>query len=1084
MIKKALLASAIGALLPVKSVMAGEDIRITMMQEMAKKIEARVNQVNQLAQDPNNWEESNGRRFLRFGEYLYPMTPDNKPLFMPFVLGSSYEENVAYADRSAEAMFDFVKAPWRLTNEQDGVYVYHDQFGQNYLEWIENDKLCSVRYLAGSGVSTTNQDCKLFDEKQTNAIGFIDDLEVTNHLSGTFAAQIRFVQNQTSEPYGNEEKSQQKLVTHREALLVVTPEKESLDEKSILVYIYKDGQLLEKRVLNNPSQLLSADRTVEDERPDILYSKRSYSTVLPWNYVEKGLSLRFETYDMREGELAADSIEFGAPMHVEMPMVRIGMLTEPPAAKPLETRMANHGSELFQRFPLATMTISPYLPVKLDKVVTAYGEVEEEYSQYDHPDVYSGDMRENITKALIQTGINNANFGVPSTAGTHQWQPANFPTVVIGHSIGRYLNKKGEVVDVTHGLSGGNGMALLVDSTGNEVTHEIGHAFSLWHWPGGPDVYYHSTTSGWGYDAYRGRMADNIVWYNRGYDDRDFKGLVGYQKDPMAGGDFDSSASSYPLFTGYTAKVTQDYLTGHDLLDLSTKSGFTHWDENAQTMVEVEQTSKLKPRVSGVDVMTMVGYYDPTKQNLSYIYPPMYGASGNVFDLPQPQVGQCWAEVSYAGGKLEKVALDGRRLDGNMSNKFHINLERSANPESMTIFCPERLLEDVVREAILADVDQERFFDWGENNRNGNPGDVFHYHRNGRIELFELQNHHYWYFPGSGQSNSEWKFIGYFDDLVDQYVAEQQPSYEDFGKVELTTRQFEMSDEYPQRAVSFGKDHDGYAQGVEDTLTFAQISQLHNIDYASVAEFERAVLAQGQYQLFGQNASVLSVKQMEAGFVGALFAQSNPETGTRDYFMMKRANAGAMPTDQLSNQDWKYLGNAETYVNFDLNPIRVERKGLDHSARLKAYYGVEEVLTAEQAGITSTPYQLFKTRLKDDQLGYFLQKTAGVVTEMPNGEFSNAEWHFVGSDNSLNETLSRWLNRDEFEQDVMTWYRQDAIGEYGDTGKVGDVFLYDFHDGKRHYYQLKTNGYGYFPWPDKPNMDDWSNHNWQYLTSF
>ncbi|EDP59636.1 M66 family metalloprotease [Vibrio sp. AND4] len=1084
MIKKALLASAIGALLPAYSATADEDIRNTMMQEMAKQIEARVEQVNQLAQNPDNWEEHNGKNFFRLGEYLYAMTPDHKPIFMPFVLGSSHEENAAYADRSAEAMFDFVKAPWRLTNEFNGVYVYHDQFGQNYLEWIENNKRCSVRYLADGGVNTTNQDCKPFDEKQTEAIGFIDDQDVTNHLAGTFKAQVRFVQNQISEPYGNTEKSQQKLITHREALLVITPEKESIDEKNILAYIYKDGQLLEKRVLSNPSQLLSADRTVEDERPDILYSKRSYSTVLPWNYVENGLSLRFETYDMREGELAADSIEFGPPTHLEMPMVRVGMLTEPPAAKPLETRMANYGSELFQRLPLASMSISPYLPVKLDKVVTAYGEVEQEYSQFEKPDIHSGDLRENITKSLIQTGINNANFGVPSTAGTHQWQPAHFPTVVIGHSIGRYLNKKGEVVDVTHGASGGNGMVLLVDSTGNEVTHEIGHAFSLWHYPGGPDVYYHSTTSGWGYDAYRGRMADNVVWYNRGYDGRDFKGLVGYQKDPMAGGNFDSNSNNYPLFTGYTSKVAQDYLATYDLLDMSTESGFTHWDESAQTMLEVKETSKRKPRITGVDVVTTVGYYDPTKQHLSHIYPPMYGASGNVFDLPEPQVGQCWAEITYANGKFEQVALDGHRLDRRMSNKFHINLERSAEPESLAVFCPERLLEDIVREAILADVGQEHFFDWDDNKQKGNPGDMFRYHRNGRIELFELQTHRYWYFPDSGQSNHQWKFIGYLDELIDQYVAEQQPSFEELGKVKLTTRQFEVTDEYPQRTVTFGKDHDGYALGVEDSPTFAQIKQLTNADYSSVAEFERAVLTQNEYQRFGQHSSILSAKQIKAGFIGALFSHRNPDSGTLDYFMMKRTNAGAMPIDKVSNQDWKYLGDAETYVNFDLNPIRVERKGLDHDARLKAYYRVEEILSAEQAATTNVPFQLFKSSLKGGQQGYFLQKSAGDASEMPTDEFSNSEWHFIASDHSLDETLTRWLERDEFEQDVANWYRQEKLRAHGETGEVGDIYLYDFHDGKRHYYQLKNDENGYFPWPDKPNMDDWSNHNWQYLTSF
>lgn len=52
--------------------------------------------------------------------------------------------------------------------------------------------------------------------------------------------------------------------------------------------------------------------------------------------------------------------------------------------------------------------------------------------------------------------------------------------------------------------------------------------------------------------------------------------------------------------------------------------------------------------------------------------------------------------------------------------------------------------------------------------------------------------------------------------------------------------------------------------------------------------------------------------------------------------------------------------------------------------------------------------------------------------------------------------LNHWLAWDEFEQYVLNWYQQDRLSIYGDTGKMGDVFLYNFHGGKRHYYQLKT----------------------------
>lgn len=1087
--KKMLLASLLGSMLAGAHASASVgDVRVKMMDEIASQVKERLQLIQEMAKEPANWENRNGQRFFRFGDYLYLMSSENKPLFMPLVLGSSYDENIAYADRSAEAMFDFIQSPWRLVNEQDGVYIYHDQFGTSYMNWDLHRPPCAVRYIAGSGISVNQKNCLPYDQKKTDAIGFIDDEPITNHLVGSYAARIQFIQNQSSEAHGNSDKFQQKLVTHREALLIVTPEKGTPDEKSVVLSIFKDGELVEKRVLDNPYQIMTADRTVKDDRPDIVFSKRSYSTVLPWNYIEKGLSLQLDTYDMRRGELLADSIEFSAPIHMEMPMIRIGMLTEPPAAKQLETQMANYGAELFQRYPFATMTISPYLPVQFDKIVTAFGEVETEYSEFAKPGVYSGDLRENITKSLIQTGINNANYGVTSTAGTSQWQPAHFPSVVIGHSIGRYLNDDNEVVDVTHGLSGGNGMALLVDAVGNEVTHEIGHAFSLGHWPGGPDYYYHSTWSGWGYDAYRGRMSDNLIWSNRGYDDRDFKGLVGYQKDPMGGGNFDSSASAYPIFTNYTSKIMQDYLVKYDLLDMQSETGYVRWDSQQESMVDVVETDKLKPRLLDANVMTMVGYYDPSQQNMSYIYPPMYGASGKVYDLPEPSVGQCWTDVTYSNGSVDRIGLAGTRIDSRMSNKFHINIERAAQPKEMTIYCPERSLSDIVREVILAEVQQERFFDWGENNRTGQPGDIFHYQRNGRLELFELKQNHYWYFPETGLSNSEWQFIGYFDELVEQYRVEQKPSFEDLGQIELATHQFKFTDLYPQAAVTFGKDFAGYARAIESVLTFDAHSQLATQRFAHLAEFEKAILAVPQYQLFGQSVQIFNQNEPKSQFIGTIHALNNPVTGTRDYFMRKRAVASDMPTNQTSNEDWKYLGQAEDYVNFALNPMSLSRTMADHDQRMAAYYDVDAPLTVEMASQTMKPYQLFVTKLADGQKGYFLQKTLGHSSPMPTDAQSDSNWRFIASTNTLNAQLTQWQDRAQFEQDALAWNQQETMGEWGDNqqrGQIGHYYLYDFkNDGKRHYYRLKTERYSYFPWPSTTNPAESSNHNWQYLTHF
>lgn len=49
-----------------------------------------------------------------------------------------------------------------------------------------------------------------------------------------------------------------------------------------------------------------------------------------------------------------------------------------------------------------------------------------------------------------------------------QEQPQLTQSVVTHHARGKYSNG-----DVTHGLSGGNRMLTLIDSVGNEFSHEI-----------------------------------------------------------------------------------------------------------------------------------------------------------------------------------------------------------------------------------------------------------------------------------------------------------------------------------------------------------------------------------------------------------------------------------------------------------------------------------------------------------------------------------------------------------------------------------------------------------------------------------
>ncbi|MEC6907235.1 M66 family metalloprotease [Photobacterium piscicola] len=1048
------------------------------LEQMKTRVLQRIIEAQKLINDPANIEIRNGQRFLKYNGYLYPITVNNLPSFMPFVDGFDY------ADRSAEAMFDFIQMPWKLVNQMDGVYIYNDQFGYTYLEQWDKDKQCNVQYLVGDKdlVSTASKDCLPYNAALIDAYGFIDEQPITNHLSGDFAAQIRFIQNQTAEPFGNDEKEQQRIVSQREALLVVTPMAND-EPKSVELKIFKDGVLLETRQMTNPLQILESDRANHDDRKDVVYSKRSFTTVLPWNWVEKGLSLQFSTYSGLSGELTADRIDFAAPAHLDLPMIRIGMLTEPPAAKPLELQTAHYGSELFQRFPLASMTISNYLPIKLDKVVMSNGDIKTKYSEYAAPGIHSGDMREDITKSLIQLGIANANYGVASS-GASQWQADNYPAIVIGHSVGRYKNDKGNIGDYTHGLSGGNGMVLLADTTGNEVTHEIGHALSMGHYPGGHVNATHGATTGWGYDAYRGYMADNLNWWSKvngdyGYGDimvTPYKTHYGYGADPMGGGGFDSSTSSYPLFTGYSSKRIQHYLETKDYLDTTATSGYSHWNTIEQQFEAVSTTTKLKPIAQGVDVMTVVGFYDPQQTNTSYIYPALYGSSGNVYELPQPVAGQCWATVTYSDNSQQVIGLDGSRKNSGLSNKLHFNLARDRVPKTVTIDCPQTSLETIVRSELLTQFAQDRFYAWGENNRWGEIGDVFEYHRNGRVELFELKKQHYWYFPGAGESNSEWAFVGY----LDQFITDKQPdiNFDDLGQVRLDSRSFIANTEYPAAAITIGKGQ-GYDLAIESQKSLAEQSDLAHLDFETLPLFDQWVA--DRYGNGELNNGVTHKRKR----AGAAYVYINKELNTRDYFLMKTVTAGEFPTDHRSNNDWKYLGSAESYVNFDFNPLILNRDMVSNVERIQHYFKQSALFTWDQRTITtwdSSNSAVFINPTAEGINEYFIQRIPAQGGEFPTNKASNRDWIYVADDNLLNQlVLEMSTNQAVFEQLALDWYKQDSFGNWGDNGKkgnIGDIYTYDFRDGKTHYYRLKTTHYGYFPWPSD---QDPSNGNWHYI---
>lgn len=530
---------------------------------------------------------------------------------------------------------------------------------------------------------------------------------VRNDLNGNLPAMVQFVQSHSVDPSGNAAKSMPRLTSEREALVLFTPDPEQGEVKSLTLSVSVDGQTKPAITLRHPDELPEADRNSSDERPDVRYSRRAWSAVLPWDWVKPGLSLSVSDDRGRNGVLAGNTIEFAAPAELVINNVRLGLLTDPPRSTGhyMLLEPARAGTDYFQTIPASRLIIAKYDEVILQKVMVASGTIYDTVSAVEGS-VYAGDMRENTAKSTFSVGINLANWGVTSSSMQSQHQPQVTQSVVVHHARGVYQNG-----EVNHGLSGGNSILTLYDSVGNEFSHEIGHHYGLGHYPGQnvePINTWdrHHAESGWGYIGHRLRMRANLDWAQYKPDRvPHFQEHYNYNFDSMSGGWPGSSLSRYTHYTGYSTFLKIQPSLDKAVLAADSPTGYRKWDAATQQM-EVFQpklpTSDQvwyngvdgnfpKPRRQGITVFTLLGGYDPVN-GIGLLYPPARSNWGNVFDLPQASTeateDQCWLSVDYAGGRNQRIALAPHRMQSNSNaNKLHVQVAADEQPQQASLHC-------------------------------------------------------------------------------------------------------------------------------------------------------------------------------------------------------------------------------------------------------------------------------------------------------------------------------------------------------------------------------------------------------------
>ena len=328
-------------------------------------------------------------------------------------------------------------------------------------------------------------------------------------------------------------------------------------------------------------------REGELDNNGLRYARDAWSVDLPAEWIRPGLVLRFRQ-GKASGVLAA--INVGAPTQLLLHTIDLGFLTTPRGAFRFAGDREAH-REYFQTVPASQLIVSRYAPLHLKEVMLPTGVLLKEVDP-SKGGWHEGTMRQHIGKELISHGIDNANYGLHSTAGAGEKNhPFAVAQLAAHNSRGVYSNG----VKV-HGGSGGNGMVTLDDSLGNEFSHEVGHNYGLGHYVDGFKGSVHrpadQVNSTWGWDADKRRFLPNFSPLRTGKDatlegqsQPPFDGRS-YGFDAMAGGAPFSSFNRFTLYTPNTAAIIQKFLESKAVFDPLSPTGFSKWNE---------QTARMEP---------------------------------------------------------------------------------------------------------------------------------------------------------------------------------------------------------------------------------------------------------------------------------------------------------------------------------------------------------------------------------------------------------------------------------------------------------------------------------------------------------
>ncbi|HND53909.1 MAG TPA: M66 family metalloprotease, partial [Pirellulaceae bacterium] len=358
----------------------------------------------------------------------------------------------------------------------------------------------------------------------------------------------------------------------------------------------------------------------ELDNQGLTYSTDTWSGILPAEWLSAGLKLQFRQ-GAATGEL--NDLKVGAPSELLIHTIDVGMLVPPRDRFEFAKDPTAH-REYFQTVPTSRMIVSQYAPLHLREVMLPDGKMLVELDP-SKGDWHNGTMRQRIGKELISLGIDNANYGINSTAGEGESSHPYIAAQLAAHNTsGKYSN--GIVV---HGGSGGGGIVTLDNSIGNELSHEVGHNYGLGHYVGGFKGSVHRSAdqinSTWGWDADKNRFLPNFSPIRSGKDacldgqcQSPFDGRE-FGMDAMAGGAPLSSFNRFTLYTPNTAAIIQQFLESKAVFDAGSPTGFRKWNAESGAMepyvhrLPAEQITAPVSDLSEAKIASLLADYDVVK---------------------------------------------------------------------------------------------------------------------------------------------------------------------------------------------------------------------------------------------------------------------------------------------------------------------------------------------------------------------------------------------------------------------------------------------------------------------------------------